>query len=107
MQFQESQPSAAPETPAPATSDATPAPPEKKAKTEEAPAASSAADDPNSNLFLDESFVKNFLGTLPGVDVNDPKIQDALKSAGADGEGTEEDKEKKKKEEEEKKDKKQ
>lgn len=50
--------------------------------------------------------MKNFLGTLPGVDVNDPKIQDALKSAGADGEGTEEDKEKKKKEEEEKKDKK-
>ena len=92
-------------------------PAEKKAKTEGADAA--GADDPNSNLFLDESFVhffpskskilinlnmsfihfvvlstifsisfcfrqipnevKNFLGTLPGVDVNDAKIQDALR----------------------------
>lgn len=104
MSLAESQPSAAPETPAATTTDAAQPPAEKKAKTEGADAA--GADDPNSNLFLDESFVKNFLGTLPGVDVNDAKIQDALRSAGgatgSDDKGDDKDKDKKKKEEEDK-----
>lgn len=32
----------------------------------------------------DPDFLQELLGSLPGVDINDPKIQDALKEAGAD-----------------------
>lgn len=37
----------------------------------------------DTKWFQDPSFVTELLGTLPGVDINDPRIQEALKSVGA------------------------
>eukprot|EP00400_MALV-I_sp_L67-5_P000788 gene788-839_t len=85
MSLAEVQPSPAAETPAATTSNDAQPPEPKKAKTGEQQSASADAPATNdANLFLDDAFVENFLGTLPGVDVNDPKIQAALKGAKGD-----------------------
>jgi len=99
MSLAESQPPASSDPPASSAADTATQPAEKKARTDEG---APTADAPDTNLFLDEGFVKNFLGTLPGVNVDDPKIQDALKTAGASGSDDKDD-DKKKKEEEDKK----
>jgi 26S proteasome regulatory subunit N10 len=104
MSLQDANPPAA--TPAPATEPAPAAAPaeEKKdvpmteapaapaaeapAKTEEKDvdmkdAAGYVASGVDTKWFQDPSFVTELLGTLPGVDINDPRIQEALKSVGA------------------------
>lgn len=55
----------------------------KKAKTD-APAAAAAGAAPvgDSNLFEDPDFVAGLLGSLPGVDLNDDKIKEAIGNAG-------------------------
>jgi len=65
-----------------------------KAAEEAAPAAA-AADDAaavDARWFQDPAFVSELLGSLPGVDINDPRIQNALKEVGGDdkkeGEGS-------------------
>lgn len=59
----------------------------------EAPAAAPAAapavgeeeaDAVDAKWFQDPSFVQELLGQLPGVDINDPRIQEALKEVGGD-----------------------
>eukprot|EP00933_Yihiella_yeosuensis_P051686 TRINITY_DN4966_c0_g1_i1.p1 TRINITY_DN4966_c0_g1~~TRINITY_DN4966_c0_g1_i1.p1 ORF type:complete len:421 (-),score=163.21 TRINITY_DN4966_c0_g1_i1:78-1340(-) len=40
----------------------------------------------DSKWFQDPSFVQELLGSLPGVDINDPRIQSALKEVGGDEE---------------------
>jgi len=76
-----------------------------KAAEAAAPAAAAPAADPaavDASWFQDPAFVSELLGSLPGVDINDPRIQNALKEVGGDdkkeGEGDkkpEEDKDKK------------
>lgn len=42
----------------------------------------------DATWFQDPSFVQELLGSLPGVDINDSRIQKALKElAGSNGEG--------------------
>lgn len=43
----------------------------------------------DAKWFQDPSFVQELLGQLPGVDINDPRIQKALKEVGGDEEGGE------------------
>ena len=38
----------------------------------------------DATWFQDPSFVAELLGGLPGVDINDPRIQNALKEVGGD-----------------------
>lgn len=52
-----------------------------------APAAAAAPADPaavDAAWFQDPAFVSELLGSLPGVDINDPRIQNALKEVGGD-----------------------
>eukprot|EP00392_Amoebophrya_sp_AT5.2_P017952 g18381.t1 len=91
LSMQESAPPAAPEPPAAApTAGATPSAPskmegepaEKKQKTDpsasaSAPPAAGAADE--ANLFQDPDFMASLLSELPGVDINDERIQAAIK----------------------------
>jgi len=89
MSFDDANPPAA-ETPAPAAAAETPEPPAKKAKQEEdAPAAPTPAEAPAppvpvdmNAMFQDVDFVQDLLGGLPGVDVTDTRIQDALREVG-------------------------
>jgi 26S proteasome regulatory subunit N10 len=70
------------------------------APAEAAPAASSqpaaAAGDAGAPVdtqwFKDPSFVNELLGSLPGVDINDPRIQDALKEVSGEDEKKDEEK---------------
>merc|ERR1711904_398770 len=51
----------------------------------EAPAPPTISEDSeavDSKWFQDPSFVTDLLGALPGVDINDPRIQEALKEVG-------------------------
>eukprot|EP00811_Abedinium_folium_P012608 NODE_21698_length_741_cov_1.576547.p1 GENE.NODE_21698_length_741_cov_1.576547~~NODE_21698_length_741_cov_1.576547.p1 ORF type:complete len:69 (-),score=31.39 NODE_21698_length_741_cov_1.576547:369-575(-) len=43
-------------------------------------------------FFQDPSFVEELLGSLPGVDTNDPRIQEALKELNAKDEDKEKEK---------------
>mmetsp|Transcript_68351 Transcript_68351/g.153507 ORF Transcript_68351/g.153507 Transcript_68351/m.153507 type:complete len:446 (-) Transcript_68351:52-1389(-) len=51
-----------------------------------APAGAEAAAGVDNQWFQDQSFVQELLGSLPGVDINDPRIQEALKEV-SDGTG--------------------
>merc|ERR1719296_158156 len=96
MQEDTPAPAAAPET-APA------APATEPAKDEPMPAAAPAAaaaagsapaagaEGVDSQWFQDPSFVQELLGSLPGVDVNDPRIQEALNEVKKDGDGDKKD----------------
>lgn len=71
---------------APAAAAAEPAP---AAAAAAAPAAAAAEGDDatvDSKWFQDPSFVQELLGSLPGVDINDPRIQQALQEVGGEGE---------------------
>lgn len=64
--------------------------PAKDAKMSDAPkaaaATTSAAAEPaaaDAQWFQDPAFVSELLGSLPGVDINDPRIQNALKEVGS------------------------
>mmetsp|Transcript_62824 Transcript_62824/g.99256 ORF Transcript_62824/g.99256 Transcript_62824/m.99256 type:complete len:411 (+) Transcript_62824:80-1312(+) len=60
--------------------------------TSEAPAVETAEGGLDNNLFQDPSFVAELLGSLPGVDISDPRIQEALKdvqNSGASNANTE------------------
>ncbi|CAD7922434.1 unnamed protein product [Amoebophrya sp. A25] len=84
----ESAPPPAAETPAAASSTkAEGEPAEKKQKTEpkaDAPPAAAAAAPAEENLFQDPDFMASLLSELPGVDVNDARIQAAIKGDDAD-----------------------
>lgn len=58
-----------------------------------APAGAPASD--MSSVFQDADFLQSVLGSLPGVDPNDPRIQSVLNSKPEDGKGSEKDSEKK------------
>jgi len=92
---------AADAVPAPAAAAAAPKPadpaPAKDAEMTDAPKAAeaaapaaapaAAAADPaavDAAWFQDPAFVSELLGSLPGVDINDPRIQNALKEVGGD-----------------------
>jgi 26S proteasome regulatory subunit N10 len=112
LSLQESGPmdtSSAPPAEAPATETAPPvateapkaAGPEKKdvamteapaeTKAEGTTAAASADPMVDAQWFQDPTFVSELLGSLPGVDINDPRIQSALQSVGGEaGTGDEE-----------------
>eukprot|EP00747_Dinoflagellata_sp_TGD_P064889 gnl/TRDRNA2_/TRDRNA2_154108_c1_seq3.p1 gnl/TRDRNA2_/TRDRNA2_154108_c1~~gnl/TRDRNA2_/TRDRNA2_154108_c1_seq3.p1 ORF type:complete len:467 (-),score=136.98 gnl/TRDRNA2_/TRDRNA2_154108_c1_seq3:229-1629(-) len=79
--MQDSQPAPAP-APAPAAAEASK---DVEMKPAAAPAAADAPPSVDSALFQDASFVQELLGSLPGVDINDPRIQDALKEVGGNG----------------------
>jgi len=81
-------------TPA-ATEAAKPAEPAKDAEMTDAPKAAggaeAAAEPVDARWFQDPAFVSELLGSLPGVDINDPRIQNALKEVGGEekeGEGS-------------------
>lgn len=78
----------APASPAPEASvaPAKPAEDEAAAPADEAPPASGEAGDAavDSRWFQDPAFVQELLGSLPGVDINDPRIQSALKEVSGD-----------------------
>jgi len=84
--MQEDTPAAAP---AVAPAEAKDAPMGDAPKAAEAPAAATgvpgaAGEEMDSKWFQDPSFVQELLGSLPGVDINDPRIQSALKEVGRD-----------------------
>jgi len=79
------------ESPAPAKTEA----PAEPAAKEAAPATTAGGDEPakenedlnttvDSRWFQDPSFVQELLGSLPGVDINDPRIQMALQEVGGE-----------------------
>eukprot|EP00930_Biecheleria_cincta_P072395 TRINITY_DN597_c0_g1_i1.p1 TRINITY_DN597_c0_g1~~TRINITY_DN597_c0_g1_i1.p1 ORF type:complete len:473 (+),score=149.78 TRINITY_DN597_c0_g1_i1:76-1419(+) len=74
---------AAPAPSAPAASSSAPA----AAGTAATPAAAAAEGDAglDAKWFQDPSFVQELLGSLPGVDINDPRIQSALNEVSGDG----------------------
>jgi len=88
---------AAPAAAAPAPAAAEVAPPvEKKdaemtdaAATTEAPKSAEEDAKIDGNWFQDPDFVNELLGSLPGVDIQDPRIQNALKEVGGDAKGKE------------------
>lgn len=65
-----------------------PKPAEAAASSNAAAAPAAAATDDaaavDSRWFQDPAFVSELLGSLPGVDINDPRIQNALKEVGGD-----------------------
>merc|ERR1719331_3769634 len=66
-------------------------PPAKKAKAEEAEAPAAAGQPADMNaMFQDVDFVQDLLGGLPGVDMQDSRIQEALKAVGVPTEKEEE-----------------
>merc|ERR1712060_131671 len=89
-----------------------PTEPEKASEKPEASKDVTMTDKPKENetegleldnmCFQDPAFLSDLLGSLPGVDVNDPRIQEALKAVGTESTDSKTD-EAKKKEEEEKK----
>ena len=73
-------------------------PPAKKAKAEEAEAPAAAGQPADMNaMFQDVDFVQDLLGGLPGVDMQDSRIQEALAAVGVPTEKKDEDKDKEKK----------
>jgi len=76
------EPAAAPPVADVAMSDAKPAeeaPKTSDAKPAAAASGSAAEGAVDTQWFQDQSFVQELLGSLPGVDMNDPRIQEALK----------------------------
>jgi len=68
----------------------------KKAKTNSGAAAPSTQPSETEALFQNQQFVEGLLGTLPGVDMNDPRIKEALEGCkDKDKEDDKEDKDKK------------
>merc|ERR1712186_79204 len=55
-----------------------------------ADAAAAAGEGPayDTKWFQDPAFVSELIGSLPGVDINDPRIQNALKEVGGEGEAS-------------------
>jgi len=91
LSLQEAEPASAPGgaevAPAPAAAHAAPA---ATGTTAVAGDTAAAGDDPmgasvDSRWFQDPSFVQELLRSLPGVDVNDPRIQSALQEGSGDG----------------------
>lgn len=106
----ETAPAAAPEAPKPAAAE--PAKDVDMSEPKAAVASASGADAPSSTadgtddskLFQDPEFLTELLGSLPGVNVNDPRIQSALKEVGGgDASGAGEEKKDEEKKDEEKK----
>merc|ERR1712137_44842 len=54
------------------------------------PAAAAGGEVPayDTKWFQDPEFVSELIGSLPGVDINDPRIQNALKEVGGEGEAS-------------------
>lgn len=58
--------------------------PEEEKKEEAAAPAAPSGDVPAENIFQDMAFVQDLLGGLPGVNMQDERIQEALRSVGVD-----------------------
>jgi len=85
-------PASAPAAPAAPVEPSAPAEPAQKdvdMASADGPAVAAAGEDVegvDSKWFQDPSFVTDLLGALPGVDINDPRIQEALKEVGGNDE---------------------